>query len=200
VVGVIAAAVVVMSIKPVRNMASRTQRMNARYNPLHLVGTYGAFGSITRRRDEVVIEGTRAVHPDDGAVWHEYRFRGKPGEPHRRPRQIAPYHLRLDWLMWFAAMSSPARHPWFPALVRHLLRGDPRVLRLLGPSPFPDAPPRHIRATRYRYRFSTPQERAADGVWWVRRRAGEYLPPMTLSEDGRLVRSEPQPVWPPPAG
>jgi len=101
---VVAAIVGLLSIGPVRNMVSPGQMMNASFEPLHLVNTYGAFGSITRERYEIVIEGTADENLGDGTVWREYEFKGKPGDPARRPPLVAPYHLRLDWLMWFEAM------------------------------------------------------------------------------------------------
>jgi hypothetical protein len=179
-------AVAVLSYWPVRNLLSRHQLMNFSFNPLHLVNTYGAFGSVTKERYEVVIEGTRDPSPD-GATWEAYEFKGKPGDPWRRPPQVAPYHLRLDWLMWFAAMSSPLAHPWVLVLVERLLENDRATLHLLRRNPFPDRPPTYVRATLYRYRFTTPEERRATGAWWARERVGEYLPPLWL---GREVREE----------
>jgi hypothetical protein len=170
--------VAVLSVQPIRNILSRRQLMNFSFNRLHLVGTYGAFGSITRTRYEIAIEGTTddAVTPE--TVWREYAFKGKPGDPGRRPPQIAPYHLRLDWLMWFAAMSPRPRDVWFYTLVDRLLEGDRAVTGLLASNPFADAPPRFVRARYYRYRFTTPEERRATGEWWRREPAGEYLRPM----------------------
>jgi Lipase maturation factor len=169
--------VAVRSWRPVNNLLGRggRQLMNASFDPLHLVNTYGAFGSITRHRDEIVLEGSA-----DGEVWLEYEFPAKPGSPSRRPPQVAPYHLRLDWLMWFAAMSSPQRHPWFGALVARLLRNDRATLRLLRHNPFPDRPPAVVRARLYRYRFTTAEERRQTGDWWHRTLLGDYLPPVSL--------------------
>ncbi len=168
----------VLSYWPIRNMLSRDQVMNASFNRLHLVSTYGAFGRITRRRHEVVLEGTDAPAPDAFAVWKEYEFKGKPGDPKRRPAQVAPYHLRLDWLMWFAAMSNPLAHPWLAALMMKLLANDQPTIRLLRSNPFPDEAPTAIRASLFRYRFTSRQERRETGAWWVRTRVGEYLPPL----------------------
>ncbi|MFA9428867.1 lipase maturation factor family protein [Egicoccus sp. AB-alg2] len=175
-VGALFAAQVAMSWWPVQNLLSRRQRMNASFNPLHLVGTYGAFGSITRDRFEIVLEGTRDPRPDQDSDWRAYEFRAKPTDPARRPRQIAPYHLRLDWLLWFAAMTpSPThQHPWFAALLRQLLAGEPAVRRLLRHDPFDGEAPTALRARRYRYRFTTRDERRATGDWWHRTPAGEY--------------------------
>jgi hypothetical protein len=169
-------AVAVMSYWPVQNLLSRRQAMNASFNQLHLVNTYGAFGSITRQRHEIVIEGTADEGPD--AVWLEYEFKGKPGEVGRRPRQFAPYHLRLDWLMWFAALSPAYAERWFPALIGKLLDGDPSTLRLLRTNPFPDHPPAWIRARFYQYRYSTRAERRETGAWWVRDLVGDYMRPV----------------------
>jgi hypothetical protein len=155
--------------------------MNRSFDPLHLVNSYGAFGSVSRVRHEVVIEGTdddvRAL--DTASVrWREYEFRGKPGEPARAPRQFAPYHLRLDWMMWFAALSPAYAEPWFGALVDRLLAGDRDTLRLLRASPFPpDRPPRYVRARLFRYRFTTRREKRETGAHWERTFVREYLPP-----------------------
>lgn len=176
----VTALVVVLSWWPVRNMLSRHQAMNMSFTPLHLVNTYGAFGSVTRHRDEVVVEGTRDETLGPTTVWNEYEFKGKPGDPRRRPRQFAPYHLRLDWLMWFAALSRGYAEEWLIRLLLRLLENDGPALSLLRRNPFPDEPPVHVRALLYRYRFSTRAERRATGAWWVRELRGEYLPPITL--------------------
>ncbi|HEX6348805.1 MAG TPA: lipase maturation factor family protein [Candidatus Dormibacteraeota bacterium] len=165
--------VAALSYRVVRNLLSPGQVMNTSFEPLHLVNTYGAFGSVTKERYEVIVEGS------DGGGWREYKFKGKPGDPRRRPRQFAPYHLRLDWLMWFAAMDSARMHPWFLQLVLKLLRNDRAVLKLLGRNPFPDGPPRAVRARLFLYRFSSREERRRTGLWWVRTEVGEYLMPIS---------------------
>jgi hypothetical protein len=154
--------------------------MNASFNPFHLVNTYGAFGSINKTRYEVVIQGTDEpeIGPDTG--WKEYGFKGKPGELDRRPRQVAPYHLRLDWLMWFAGLSSMYAEPWFIPLVVKLLKNDRATLRLLDFNPFPRTPPTFVRARLYCYRFTSWQERRKTGAWWNRVLVQEYLPPVGL--------------------
>ena len=119
------AAVLFLSYWPARNMLSSHQRMNMSFNPFHLVNTYGAFGSIGRIRREVVIEGTEEPAITEQTVWKEYEFKGKPGAVRRLPRQWAPYHLRLDWLMWFAAISPGYAQPWLTPFLQRLLRNDP---------------------------------------------------------------------------
>ena len=170
----LAAVTVLLSIQPALNFFSRNQLMNYSWNRFHLVNAYGAFGSITKERYEIVIEGSH-----DGETWKEYEFRAKPGDPNRRPPQIAPYHLRLDWLMWFLPFSVrvvgnrvllPGYEVWFVRFVQRLLGGDRQTLKLLRVNPFADAPPRLIRARYYLYQF--------DG-WWKRTLIGDYLPPVT---------------------
>ncbi|MEU6082502.1 lipase maturation factor family protein [Streptomyces sp. NPDC047108] len=184
---VIAAAtlIVALSYWPARNLLSRRQQMNRSFNPLHLVNTYGAFGSISRTRREIVVEGTDEPEVTRDTVWRPYEFKGKPGDPARLPPQVAPYHLRLDWMMWFAALSPSYAQSWFLPFVERLLRGDRATLKLLRRSPFPDEPPTHIRARLYQYRFTTWRERRETGTWWHREPVGDFLPPVALDHDDR---------------
>ncbi|MDT5205407.1 MAG: hypothetical protein QOD34_2043 [Mycobacterium sp.] len=182
----------VLSYWPVRNMISRRQRMNMSFNPFHLVNAYGAFGSIGRTRREVVIEGTDEAVVTEATVWKEYEFKGKPGGVRRLPRQWAPYHLRLDWLMWFAALSPQYAYSWFRPFILRLLRNDPPTLRLLRRNPFPDAPPRYVRAQLYRYRFTTAAELRRDHAWWHRTLEGSYLRPTALTDE---AASRPASEW-----
>jgi hypothetical protein len=176
----VTALVAVLSYWPVANMLSRAQRMNTSFNRWHLVNSYGAFGSVTKTRYEVVLEGTRDDRPGPDTAWQEYEFKGKPGDPARRPRQFAPYHLRLDWLMWFAALSPGYADPWLSRLAQRLLQGDRDVSKLLRRDPFGDQPPRFVRARLFRYRFTTREERRSTGDWWDRRVVGDFLGPVSL--------------------
>ncbi|TMD61704.1 MAG: lipase maturation factor family protein [Chloroflexi bacterium] len=178
--------VVALSYWPARNLLSRHQLMNSSFDPLHLVNTYGAFGSVTRERYEVIVEGTDDGAGGPDARWQEYEFIGKPGDPLRRPPQVAPYHLRLDWLMWFLPLGMPS-YEWFVPFLVKLLVNDAATLRLLRRNPFADRPPRFVRATLYRYRFSTPRERRETRAWWVRYRVGEYVPPVSLRAEGERL-------------
>jgi hypothetical protein len=182
---VVTAGAALLSVGPTLNMLSSRQLMNYSYNPLHLVNTYGAFGSITRERNEIVIEGTTDDVVTATTHWQEYEFKGKPGDPAKLPRQWAPYHLRLDWLMWFAAMSPAPSDPWLAPLLRNLLEGDPATTGLLSRDPFANSRPRYLRALYYRYRFTTPDERAKSGLWWHRDLPGVYIPPLDLTRLSR---------------
>lgn len=178
----VAAVVLVLSWWPLRNLLSKHQRMNARYNPLLICSSYGAFGSIGRVRREVVIEGTADRSLSDVSQWREYEFRGKPGDVRRRPPQVAPYHLRLGWMLWFAALSPAYRIGWFERLLAKLLQGDRAVLRMVRVNPFPDAPPAYVRVQLYSYRFTTRAERRESGAWWHRGLVGTVTNPRRLRE------------------
>ncbi|GAA1909948.1 lipase maturation factor family protein [Streptantibioticus ferralitis] len=174
------AGVVVLSYWPARNLVSRGQMMNYSFNRFHLVNAYGAFGSINRIRTEIVVEGTDEQEITPDTVWREYEFKGKPGDPKRLPRQWAPYHLRLDWLMWFAGMSSIYAESWFLPFAAKLLHNDPPTIKLLRTNPFRGSPPTYVRARLYEYRFSGWRELRLTGAWWERTLIREYLPPITL--------------------
>ena len=170
---------VVLSWPPLRNLFARRQLMNASFNRWHLVNAYGAFGSVTRERYEVVVEGTADDPYAPEAVWREYGFKGKPGDPHRVPRQFAPYHLRLDWLMWFLALGS-RDSPWFEVFLLRLLEADRATLKLLRHDPFDGGAPRAVRARMFLYRFSTHAEKRETGDVWVRSEVGDLVPPLSL--------------------
>jgi len=179
----IAALVALLSIQPVVNIFSPHQIMNTSFDPLDLVNTYGAFGSVGKERYNVVFEGTEAEFPNDSSDWKPYPYRGLPVALDERPPQIAPYQLRLDWQMWFAAMGTPAQYPWTLNLIWKLLQNDPGAVGLFRSNPFPDKPPLYVRAVLYRYSLVRPNPQ---GLWWKRERLGLWLPP--LSADDRDLR------------
>jgi hypothetical protein len=147
--------------------------------PFRSVNGYGLFAIMTTTRPEIVLEGT-----EDGATWLEYEFRHKPGDIHRRPSWVAPHQPRLDWQMWFAALS-PEEEPWLDTLCSRLLGAEPDVLHLLARDPFQGRRPKQIRAIRYHYRFSSADEAKREGAWWVRERE------VTLSTLAPFVRRVP---------
>ena len=143
--------------------------------PFQVVNSYGLFAVMTTTRPEIIIEGS-----DDGFEWKEYEFPFKPGDVTRAPRFVAPHQPRLDWQMWFAALRDYRASPWFLTLAERLLQGSPEVLDLFERNPFPDRPPRYIRAQLYEYRFTDRATRARTGAWWQRELVGEYLPIISL--------------------
>ncbi len=145
--------------------------------PFRSMNNYGLFAVMTTSRREIVIEGS-----NDAKTWLPYEFKYKPGDPKRRPAFVAPHQPRLDWQMWFAALGTYRENHWLVNLCVRLLQGSPDVVALLGRNPFPNAPPRYIRAVVYDYHFSNFRERRATGVWWRRELLGEYLPVISLKE------------------
>src|SRR5664280_39331 len=145
--------------------------------PLRSFNTYGLFAVMTTTRPEIVVEGS-----NDGVRWEPYEFKYKPGDLEARPRFVAPHQPRLDWQMWFAALSTYSRNPWFVDYCFRLLQGSPEVLRLMQRDPFHGTPPRYIRAVLYQYQFTDAQTRKRTGAWWRREWAGLYLPPLSLRQ------------------
>jgi predicted DCC family thiol-disulfide oxidoreductase YuxK len=143
--------------------------------PFRSVNDYGLFAVMTSTRLEIQLEGS-----DDGKTWRAYEFKYKPQRLDRMPIQIAPFQPRLDWQMWFAALSDYRQNPWFLSFCVRLLKGTPAVLKLLKTNPFPQHPPRYIRASLAEYRFTTPTVRRATGQWWTREDRGLYLPAISL--------------------
>jgi hypothetical protein len=174
----VTALLLVLSYWPIRNLLSSEQLMNASFNRWQLVNTYGAFGTVTRHRVEIVVEGTKDDVPVDEADWREYGFKGKPGDVNRLPRQWAPYHLRLDWLMWFLPLRT-VHEEWFYAFLGKLLDADRPTLRLLRQDPFDGARPRWVRARSFLYRFATRAEFRETGQRWIRMELYESIPPLS---------------------
>lgn len=147
----------------------------ARIQPFRTLNAYGLFRVLTRTRPEIVVEGSV-----DGETWHAYGFRWKPGEVQRAPRFVAPHMPRLDWQMWFAALGDHRENDWFLRFTERLLRGSPPVLALLADNPFPNSPPKYVRAQLYEYRFTSREERRRTGAWWRRELLGPYAPRVSL--------------------
>jgi lipase maturation factor 1 len=142
-----------------------------------IVNGYGLFRVMTTDRGEIVLEGSA-----DGVEWLPFEFKWKPGDVKRAPGWCAPHQPRLDWQMWFAALESPQQNPWLVGLIVRLLQGSHEVTGLLAHNPFPDKPPRYIRATFYRYRFTTTSELRQTGAWWKRQELREYLPTVSMDQ------------------
>lgn len=185
---VLAIIVSALSIGPIVNMLSSRQAMNRSFEPLHLVNTYGAFGSVTKKRYEIVVEGTQDKQINANTLWSEYEFKAKPTNLKRNPPQYAPYHLRLDWLMWFEGINSSYKDqlgryyhsPWFVKLLAKFLEADHDTLKLIRESPFGDEKPNYIRALVYQYNFTDPEERKKTGAIWRRKYIDEYFPAVSL--------------------
>ncbi|WPU92765.1 lipase maturation factor family protein [Mucilaginibacter sabulilitoris] len=180
----VAGVISLLSIQPAMNLLSPGQVMNTSFDPLDLVNTYGAFGGVGQERLNVIFEGTMDNNPTNETNWKPYIYKGLPVELNKMPPQIAPYQLRLDWQMWFAAMSSPNEYPWTLNLVWKLLHNDPGAISLFAGNPFAGKPPKYVRAVLYRYRFVNSNNK--QGLWWSRERIDIWLPAMSTT-DPRLI-------------
>ncbi|XP_028406476.1 lipase maturation factor 1-like isoform X1 [Dendronephthya gigantea] len=182
-----------LSIPVVQNLFSSRQIMNTSFDSLRIVNTYGAFGSITKERTEIIIQGTRnKTSYGDNVIWEEYEFKCKPGNVRKRPCVISPYHYRLDWLMWFAAFQNYQNNPWLIHLSAKLLVNDPDATSLISHNPFKNGPPpRYIRAEHYLYeftKFGSPEAR--DGKWWSRRKIATYFHPFSMKDVKDYLRNQ----------
>ena len=149
--------------------------------PLRIANQYGLFAVMTPHRYEIEFQGS-----DDGVTWKPYIFRFKPQDVQERPGIYAPYQPRFDWNLWFASLTSWQNAPIVPLTEERLLVGDKDVLSLFRSNPFPDLPPRQVRAVLWQYWFSTPQEKRSQRIWWTRRLLGTYAPTLELLPDGRF--------------
>jgi hypothetical protein len=155
--------------------SSLIARVDSFAEPFHSINGYGLFAVMTTTRPEIIVEGS-----DDGTNWLAYEFKYKPGDLRRAPPWVAPYQPRLDWQMWFAALGSYDQAPWFESFCRRLLEGSPSVVELLAATPFPQRPPRFLRAVLYRYHVADLATHRREGVWWVREKIGLYSPVLSL--------------------
>jgi predicted DCC family thiol-disulfide oxidoreductase YuxK/tetratricopeptide (TPR) repeat protein len=166
-------------------------------DPFRSINSYGLFAVMTTRRPEIIVEGS-----DDGVTWKAYAFKWKPGEDlTRRPAFCTPHMPRLDWQLWFAALSN-AREDWVVNFMIRLLQNEPSVVSLLEANPFGKRAPRYVRAVLYDYRFTTVAERrASSGAWWRRVRLGLYCPPISLQDPNqpsgrnRSMRTDFDALW-----
>ncbi len=181
---VITVVVIFLSVAPVINLFSSGQVMNTSFDPLDLVNTYGAFGSVGQARYNVVFEGTSDDDSTGKANWKPYIYRGLPVELNKRPPQIAPYQLRLDWQMWFASMSTADQYTWTFNLVWKLLHNDANAVSLFAENPFKDKPPKYVRAELYIYKFARPGNK--EHAWWTREKIGDWIQPLSAN-DPRLI-------------
>jgi len=178
IIGTVSVLILTLSIRPAMNLLSSRQYMNYSWDPFNIVGTYGAFGSVGKKRTEVIIQGTSDRKISKDTVWKEYEIKCKPGDPKTAPCWMSPYHFRITWQIWFAAMQDYQKNPWLIHLVHKLLKNDPGAVSFLSHNPFADKPPLFIRAEHYLYEFTDWHERGQG--WWKRQRIGSYLPPLSL--------------------
>jgi len=167
-----------LSPLPVLSVQMMEENLYRKLYPFRLVNAYGLFATMTQKQPEIVFEGSM-----DGDTWNPYGFAYKQGETSRIPTQVAPHMPRLDWQLWFAALAwrpgdsrwlACRRHGYVLATQRALLAGNEQVLGLFGRNPFPDSPPKYVRAVVYDFRFTDGSE--ANGAWWSADYLGPFCP------------------------
>jgi predicted DCC family thiol-disulfide oxidoreductase YuxK len=176
IVGAIALVILTLSALELRGMFFERDSSIVHFAaPFGIANTYGLFANMTTSRPEIIVQGS-----NDGDTWLDYEFRYKPGDLKQAPRWVQPYQPRLDWQMWFAALSNYRSTSWFSNFMVRLLQGSPEVVGLLAKNPFPGTPPKYIRALVFDYSFTDFATRRATGDWWARAQRGSYFPPMAL--------------------
>jgi lipase maturation factor 1 len=161
--------------------------------PFRIANQYGLFAVMTPARYEIEFQGS-----NDGTHWTAYPFRYKPQDPAQAPGIYAPYQPRFDWNLWFASLGSWTEYPIVPRTEELLLTHSPAVLTLFAGNPFPDAPPRYVRAVLWQYWFSTPEEKRSQHLWWTRQLLGAYAPVFARTAEGRIVMLQAAPAAPTP--
>jgi lipase maturation factor 1 len=155
--------------------------------PFRIANQYGLFAVMTRGRYEVEFQGS-----NDGTNWTPYLFRNKPQALNEAPGIYAPYQPRFDWNLWFASLGSWRENEFVPLTEERLLLGDGDVLALFRGDPFPQIPPRYVRAVIWQYWFTTKDEKRQTGNWWRRNYLGLYAPELTMDADGHFAAVQ----WP----
>jgi lipase maturation factor 1 len=155
--------------------------------PFRIANQYGLFAVMTRGRYEVEFQGS-----NDGTNWTPYLFRNKPQTLNEAPGIYAPYQPRFDWNLWFASLGSWRENEFVPLTEERLLLGDGDVLALFRGDPFPQIPPRYVRAVIWQYWFTTKDEKRQRGNWWRRNYLGLYAPELTMDADGHFAEVQ----WP----
>jgi len=157
--------------------------------PFRIANQYGLFAVMTRGRYEIEFQGS-----NDGQNWTPYLFRFKPQALNQAPGIYAPYQPRFDWNLWFASLTDFQQAEIVPLTEERLLEGDADVLSLFGSNPFPQNPPRYIKAVLWQYWFTTEDEKHATGNWWRRELLGLYAPVLTRDSTGKFAVIQ----WPGP--
>ncbi|XP_047128916.1 lipase maturation factor 2 isoform X3 [Hydra vulgaris] len=158
----------------------------------HIANSYGLFRSMTGvgGRPELVIEGSDYYYKE----WKELPFYYKPGNLSAPLGFVAPHQPRLDWQMWFAALGSYQRNPWFVHLIYKILQGSKDVAYLMAPSPFKNNPPKYVRSSLYTYHYTKLRNMSEFFIqsrkikkWWRREYSKEYTPPLS-KDDPSLIK------------
>ena len=150
--------------------------------PFRVANQYGLFAVMTRGRYEIEFQGS-----NDGQNWTAYPFRYKPQALNQPPGIYAPYQPRFDWNLWFASLGQWRDYPIVPNTELRLLTNDKYVLSLFAGNPFPQQPPKQVRAVIWQYWFTSMADKRATGMWWRRQFIGLYAPTLERGPDGKIA-------------
>ena len=171
--------------------------MNTLVRPLHLVNTYGAFGTVGRERDEIVLRGHRRdADPGPTRAGARTSSRASRATPRARPCVVVAVPLPPRLADLVRRDVELDRDPWLCAPGVEAPARRSRRAALLATDPFPDAP-KWLRAELFEYKLTTFKDR--DAGWWTRRRIETYLPPVSLDtvELREFIAGQGWPVAPP---
>jgi lipase maturation factor 1 len=158
----------------------------------HIATVYGLFANMTHERREIEFQGSL-----DGTTWISYPFRYKPQDPSTAPGIYAPYQPRFEWNLWFASLGEWTQYQFVVSTEECLLQAQPDVLELFARNPFPNGPPKRVRAVIYQYWFTDLKTKRETGMWWRRQLLGDYAPPLERAPDGRIYMLEGPTILPP---
>jgi hypothetical protein len=150
--------------------------------PFRIANEYGLFAVMTRGRYEIEFQGS-----NDNQNWTPYPFRYKPQALNEAPGLYAPYQPRFDWNLWFASLGDWRQNQIVPITEEKLLANDASVLHLFRSSPFPNSPPRYVRAVLWQYWFTSMEEKRRTRNWWRRTLLGQYAPTLTYGAGGKFA-------------
>ena len=146
--------------------------------PFRTFNNYGLFAVMTPTRPEIIVQGS-----DDGRTWLDYEFKYKPGDVGRaRPDLSRPINRAWIGRCGLPRWAARGTTRGFCASSFACCKTRPPSLALLARNPFPDAPPKYVRALLYEYHFTDRATRRATGQWWRRQLQGMYVPPLSLED------------------
>ncbi len=78
-----------------------TEEVRKLIQPLRSINPYGLFRIMTKKRPEIIIEGSA-----NGKDWKLYDFKWKPDHANDPPQFSGPHMPRIDWQMWFEGLRT----------------------------------------------------------------------------------------------
>ena len=150
--------------------------------PFGSVNEYYLYAQFIKVRLQVEFLGSN----DGGGTWRTYAYRYMPQREDRINSFIAPWFVRFDATLELEAYKQ-RKSSFFRVVASHLLKPNPAVVALFEENPFPDSPPTVVRMRSYHMRFTDFATLRETGRYWKTELVGDYLPPIYVDADGRIV-------------